>query len=178
MIQNKQNEQLIMIGNWISPKVERYEPFFLLILVVELLVKILTNRPTGNVISLALVTLSMMYFFKTFSFREDENAGGMERFFEKITAISASIGIMGILFSIQRWPGGDMMLICGCGTLLISLPIIFYFKSRKPELKIFTTRMILRTLIIGALGLALYFIPIDTLKKSGLVKDVNIERAE
>jgi len=178
MIQNDQKEQLIKIGNWISPRLERYETIMFFIVLAALLLKISTDLPTGIVLTLALSTLSILYFFNAFSFKEDEYAGGMERFIEKIAAFGASIGINGILFTLLRWPGGDLTIICGCGTLIITLPLIYYFKSRQPELKIFNSRMITRTILIGVLGLALNFTPVDILKKTGLVKEVIIERTE
>ena len=103
MITNNQNEQLIKIANWISPRLERYESVIFLILVAAFLLRISTNLSTGIIITLALSTLSMMYFFNAFSFKEDENAGGMERFIEKITAFSASVGIIGILFVVASY---------------------------------------------------------------------------
>jgi hypothetical protein len=178
MLQNNQNEQLTKIANRITPRLDRYESVIFLILLVALLLRISTNLPTGIVIALALISLSTLYFFSAFSFKEDEHTGGMGLFIEKLTAISASVGVIGMLFTLQRWPGADKMLLIGCGTLLISLPIIYYYKSRIPELKIFTSRMVIRTIVIAALGLALNFTPKETLKNIGLIKELKVEKVE
>jgi hypothetical protein len=81
-----------------------------------------------------------------------------------------SVTIVGILFRIGHWPGYDVMTTLGCATLIISLLVILLNKSKKPELKLFTSRWILRIMVIVIIGLTLKLVSTETLMNIGLIK--------
>jgi len=178
MIQNDQNEQLIKIGNWISPRLDKYEFIIVIVFLTALLFKMSTDLEISILIVLSLMSLSILYFFNAFSCSNDEKAGGVERFIVKLVSLSGSIVSIGILFRLEHWPGYNAMLISGCATLVILFPIIIIIKSKKPELSIFNQRLLIRIILIASLGLFINFAPKDTLIKIGLDKKINIERAE
>lgn len=175
MYQTNKDEQLIKIGNWISLRLNKYESIITLIFAVLLILKMNTNLALGIFITLSLNSLAILYFFNAFSTPENENAGGIERFVNKLVSFSSSVAIIGILFKIEHWPGHDIMIMLGCTTLLILLPVISIIKSKKPEVKIFNGRLVVRIVLISALGFFLNVAPKETLEKVGLYKKINFE---
>ncbi len=103
-------------------------------------------------IILPLSLLSMMYYFLTF--RKVEHHNAMNIFANKIMSISFSVAMIGILFSIQRFPNSKMMLLVALVGMAIGLimQIIVNSKEEKKELLDITT---LRVFIIA--GLVVYF---------------------
>lgn len=178
MIQSKQNEQLAKISNRLSPKLDKYEAILAFVFLIVLILQIVSDLQVGVFMTLTLSTLAVLYFFKAYSMPDDDNAGGMERFIDKLAYLSLVVGIIGILFRLENWQGYNEMLIIGTSTLIIIFPVILVMQSRKPDLKIFTNRMKLRIVIFVALGLLLYFTPADKLIKVGIVKTYNTEVAE
>lgn len=72
-----------------------------------------------------------------------------------------SVIIMGALFKVQFWPGGNVQLAVGLiATGVISIiASIFYFRNKDEYYK----RIFKRVAIIGGLGLILYLTPTNTL---------------
>ena len=178
MIQSKQNEQLVKMSNRLTRKLDKYEVILALIFLVILLLHISSDFQVGVFMTITLSTLAVLYFFKAYSMSDDDNAGGLERFIDKLASLSLSVCLIGIMFRLENWPGYDKMLLIGSSTLVIILPIILVMQSKKPDLKIFSQRMKLRIVIIAALGLLLYFTPADELIKVGIVKSYNTEVAK
>jgi FtsH-binding integral membrane protein len=159
MLQSKQNEQLIKIGNWLALKIEKYEMILAFLFSIVLLIRITGNFPVGVFLVLILSILATLYVLKAYSVSDDSNAGGIERFIDKLASLSLSVSMIGILFRFQHYPGYGPMLLMGSTTLVVVFLVILFLQSKKPELKIFTQRMKLRILIVAALGLLLYFAP-------------------
>ena len=106
---------------------------------------------------------------------EDENAGGLEQFVEKLSGYACSIGIIGILFRLENWQGYKQMLFVSCLFMLVLIPTIVILRSRKPELKLFNQRILVRMFLIGATGLILYISTNDALVKYRIIKNTTIE---
>jgi len=165
-----QNEQLTAVAKFISTKLNKYEALIGIIFLIGLILKIKTDWNVGILIVLSLNTLAALYFLSAFSVYDDENAGAIEIFIHKLVSYSTSIATIGIMFSIQHWPGSSKLIVVGCITLIVLLPIILNIKSKKPDLIIFNQRLLLRIVLIAALGLLLNFAPKDALIKAGLDK--------
>ena len=155
MIQATQNEQAAKIGNWIAPRLDKFEIILFLVFIISLILRISTDLPVALLLIASLMILSTLYFFAAFASINDEYAGGMESFLHKLASWSCSIILVGALFRIQMWPNSKLLLQIGCITLIIVLSMILYTNSRKPELKFFNVRYILRLVLI--LGLGLFF---------------------
>lgn len=177
MIQNSQNEQLIKISKWISPRLDRYEVFLFIILVAALLLRISTTLPTGIIITLSLTTLATMYFICSFS-SKNESTVALEHFIKLLVGLAESMATIGILFSLMNWPSSKLMLMQGISGLMFSLLILLVMKFMKSDMKIITPRMIIRIAVIVVIGIALYFTPKESLINSGLVKEVKLEKVE
>lgn len=173
-----QNEQLSKIGNLISSKLNMYEAILFIIFLAGLFLKIATDWNVSILIILSLNTLAVLYFFSAFSVSDDKNDGRIEIFIKKLVSISSSIAIMGILFRLQHWQGYFNMIIVGCATLIILLPIILTIKSKKTDLLMFNHRLLIRIAVIVAFGLFINFAPKDILIKAGIDKKTEIENIE
>ena len=178
MIQNKQNEALIKVSKWISPRIDKYETILVLIFLGVLILKVSGVFLSGILLTLILSTMAVLYYFMAFAVLEDEQAGGIENFIHKLIYFASSVGMIGILSKLQRWPNSNLMIMCGSITLAISLLIIMFVKSKKPELKIFPPRTMLRILFIAAVGLLLNFTPKENLIKLNLMKEMKMPATE
>src|ERR1035437_4587814 len=101
MIQNQKNEELIKIGNRVAAVLNKYEIILALLFAFALILKTSTNFPTSIFITLILSTLACLYYLKAFAASTDESAGGLELFVDKAASFACSVGIIGILFSLQ-----------------------------------------------------------------------------
>ena len=178
MRKTPQNEQLSKIGNLISSKLNKFEFLFFIIFLIGIFLKLATDLNANILIILSLNALAVLYFFSAFSVSDDKNAGRIELLINKLLSLSLSITTMGILFRLQHWPGFSNMIIIGCVTLIILLPIILIIESKKADLVIFNHRRLLRVAVIIAFGLIINFAPKDILIKAGIDKKTNIENIE
>ncbi len=169
MIQATQNEQATKIGNWIAPRLEKFEIILFLVFIISLMLRISTDLPVALLLIVSLMTLSTLYFFAAFARINDEYAGGMESFLHKLASWSCSIILIGALFRVQMWPNSKLFLQIGCVTLIIVLSIILYTNSRKPELKFFNVRYILRLVLILGLGIFFTFVSSDILVNYNII---------
>lgn len=169
MIQASQNEQLTKIGNWIAPRLEKFEVILFLAIIISFMIRVSTDLPVGIILIVSLMTLSTLYFFTVFASINDEYAGGMENFLHKLASVSCSIVLVGALFTIQMWPNSKLFLQIGCFTLIIVLPIILYTNSKKTELQFFNVRYILRLVLILGFGIFLIFASNDILIKYKII---------
>lgn len=168
------NELVIKIGNWISPRLNNYEAIIILFLLIGFVLRVFSLLQSSVLIAVPIMTLATLYTFDTFSISIDENAGGIEQFIYKLCSISSSVGIIGILFLLERWPGNDVFIMTGCLTLIILIPIILVIKSKKGNLIIFSQRLLLRIFLIGAIGLILNFTATEKLIKYKLIKEIEV----
>ncbi len=173
MEQNSQNELLIQTANRITKFLEKYEIVFVLLFAVCIIFHVYTSVPVNLIMIILLGTMATMYFFQAFSVTEDENAGAFEIFFFKLATEGSSIGVVGILFRLMAWPNFDFLLLIAGITLVATLLAIFIFKSKKPDLKIFTNALILRIFVIAAIGMLLYFASDNDLTKYKLIEKTN-----
>lgn len=170
MLQPKQNEQIIKISNWLAPRLDKYESMLALVFMAVLILKISTDLPVDVFLTLALITLAILYFFRSYTVPDDPNAGGMEVFIDKLASISLSVCVMGILFKLENWHGYEIFLPLGLIILVIVSLGILILQSKNPDLKMYTLRLKLRIAVIVAVGLLLYFTPVADLIKTGILK--------
>ena len=75
-------------------------------------------------------------------------------------------------------PGYAQMQIMGPYLLVVSLVVISYLQSKKPELTIFTKRLKIRIFIIAAMALIFFLTPTEKLIEIGIMKERKIELTE
>jgi hypothetical protein len=178
MIQTTQAEQATKIGNWISLRLDKYEGFIFLALIIVLIIKTSTDMPVSIFIVLSLLSLAIAYFFSGFANINFDYAGGLDIFFHKLISWGCSIGIIAILYRLNNWLYFELFTWIGCGTIMIILPIILYRKSKNPDLKLYNPRYILRIIMICTIGFILAYLPNEVLKKSRIISTTQIERTK
>lgn len=141
---------------------------------ITVVVSVLTygDRP-GQADYLMIITLGVLatlYFLKAFGRPGDKSAGTMESFILKLVYWSWSVCAIGILFMIQGFPGGDMMLFVGLLTLLAALAVSLIFKIRMSDISVFSRSFYIRSIILLFICGALYLLPPDRLEKAGIIK--------
>jgi hypothetical protein len=152
---------------------KRFELIVGIIAVFGIILKILHVPGSGILISLTLSMLAMLYYAFSFALFHGIR---LRNIFKKAAykeanakRIIGAIGlgwalsalIMGALFKLQSWPGGDFQLLTGLVTLGIILLIasIFYFRNKAEYYK----RVIKKIFIYGAFALVLYLTPTTVL---------------
>lgn len=170
-----QNEPAAKIGNWIASRLDKFEVILSVILIITFFLKMKTGIPIGILIVLDMMALAILYFFSAFANVNDEHAGSLEIFLYKLTSWAFSVGIIGILFTMENWHFSKFYLLSGSFTLLIALIVILNVNSRKPDLKLFDSRYILRIVIICCFGFLLAFTSHDLLVKNKIIKNSQIE---
>lgn len=178
MTKTKQNETAIKIGNWIAPRLDKSELILSALIIAGLAMKPIFGLQLNIAIILLFSISSVMYFFNSFSDPDSNMEDKVDLFIKYLTYWSLSIGLLGILFRLQSWPGSDRMIIVGCSTLIVLFPVILIRNSKKPDSTPVPIRLLLRILLIGSLGLLLNFADKDYLTDIGLIDDLIIEKSE
>lgn len=142
------------------------------VLAISILLKLL-HIPGGNM--LLIMTLSTLSFIYAFGFNQAmpnspfknifgdnsyENLKGFQVAIAAIANILLAIQIIGILFFIMFWPGGETFLLVGFGGgLIIFLALVLAFqRSQQPALM----RRLIRLGGWTAVATICYFMPVET----------------
>ena len=149
--------------------------FVLIIMIIIGLALTLLLIPGGSIIfGLSSGLLAMLYYPLGFMVYSDIPIKGVFKkssyshtntrriFGSVVVGIVLSIIIIGCLFRINIYPGDQIMLRMGLSLLTIGLVVtlILYFQRNKD---VFYKQILIRILIIGAIGITLVFIPTDFL---------------
>jgi hypothetical protein len=128
--------------------VVKNELVLVFILVSIVLLKWL-SMPFINLISIVvLISIASLYYGAVINGKEGltENQSVVY----KLTGMSSGIIVIGILFSLLRWPNSQMMLIIGCLSLIGVLLAIEFLK--KMEYNLLTPNMKVRFAVLLILG--------------------------
>jgi hypothetical protein len=162
-----ENENLAKFADKIAPKITVIEGTLSFIALIGLMLKISGIPQGGILILLSLSAISLVYFLSAYQTHEAETPA-MTRFLHKLLFWSASICVIGILFRLQSFAGYNTMLLVGC--ISLSLGLIFNFFS-----KVYLDRKILiRTIIILAVGISLYITPSEKLKELKIINSTEM----
>lgn len=143
------------------------------IVILSIIMKLLHFAGSGLLLTLSLLSLSIFYFlFSVALFNkihlkkrpadEDKPKTFTKRVIGSIfLGFTLSIILNGILFKLQLWPGGELMMYIGIIFLVFILVVasIFYFRSRDR----FYKRVFTRSIIIGLTGVLIFLLPMSTL---------------
>jgi hypothetical protein len=143
----------------------KFEKIFGVLAVIALILKFASISGGSILATLSLTSLSFLYYLFGFALFNDIK---LKNIFKRssykgisVLRIISSVGVglglsticLGILFRIQFWPGGRMMLAVGLITILIITIIAFIdFLKSKSDYK----TILLRVAIIGGIGLLLF----------------------
>jgi hypothetical protein len=136
------------IGDFIKSKILKFELMILAIVVFILILEFLDMPLVGLIATLVLMTVSIFYFFSAFATPAGTGFSSIDLFFNKLIALSCSVAIIGILFLIQHWPNGKIMITIGLVSMMVCLAYIIYQKNKTPEIEIFSKFVLLRLIIL------------------------------
>lgn len=116
-------------------KQNRIEPVLLLIIFISYLLKEYVESRLGPLLIISTGLLSIFYFFIASYKEKEKDEDSISIFTNKLTYWSYSLGLLGVLFAINIFPGYQNMLIIGFGisfiTLIIKLLIKFSIVKSK-----------------------------------------------
>jgi hypothetical protein len=156
-MQSFENQQAKKIGNYIKSKLIGYENGIVILLLLLIIIKSATHAPLGIFITILFLALATFYFLLAYADLDDELAGGLEIFIHKLASWSLSVSLIGILFLVQHWTFSDLFLRVGGLTLFACICAILWSKRKKPALRVFDFRYILRIIVLCTISLFLTF---------------------
>ena len=156
------------LGNWVHKRLNKIEIVLFLIAVLSISMRIGEIVSANLLLLISFSSLSILYFFRSLSTLKVGKIGAMDLFFEKLTFMGSSVGILGLLFGLLHFPGFHIMLIIGSATLILVTPVMIIKNSKNQEKEVFEKRTIIRSMLIGILGLLLLLASDDILTKLNL----------
>jgi|GEM_PF-1662459 hypothetical protein len=165
MINRTENENLAKLADKIKPKLLTIEGALSFTTLIGLALRG-SNIPQGEIlIVFSLGSISLAYFLIAYCSHEKETPA-MTKFLHKLMFWACSISVVGILFRFQSYAGYNMMLAIGCMSLALGLILNFSLKINVDR------KFIIRTLVILAIGLSLYFTPSEKLKELKIISNI------
>lgn len=143
---------------------DKYELLIIAIFVIGYLLKYFEIGGGTPLIIISLMSLGLLYFFSAQAI-EIENTSPMNQFLQKLTYWSASIGVIGISFGINHFPGFQMMVLIAFTTLLLVLIISRLPMAKQSESKLLSNRWTIRAIIIGLISISFYIMNVQGIIK-------------
>jgi hypothetical protein len=147
MISNTQQQAV----NKLSPYLDKAELFMAAFILIALVFKIQHWPGAGIMLTVLLSTLAVMYFFTAFVQYTSPQLTRMDVFFNKLMYWGLAIGAQGLLFVLQKWPGGDMMILISSLTSVASIIYVLKVKKERPEAAVFSNRVLLRLVVFAVI---------------------------
>jgi hypothetical protein len=157
------------IGNLVQNKILRYESLVLLFILGAIFLKIAKVPNAGLLMTIVLVSVSMIYFFSAFAltdFSGEIEFTAYDLFIKKLMALASSVSLIGILFTFQNWPYGEIMIIVGLLNFIIGLGYIL-IQGNKSQGK-FDKFLIIRIIILIAISAVILFFNLNDLSAEEL----------
>jgi hypothetical protein len=114
--------------------------------------KIMHWPGAGILLVLAIVLISFLFLPLVFILKAREVNTGLEKFTVAIGTILAILFCMDILFTVQHWPGANILWLSTVSvSLFIFIPLYFFTGIRKPETR--TNTILTTIMLVGFTGL-------------------------
>ena len=137
----------------LSPKFRIIELFLIASLALTLLLKYLNYSVLDPVLIISMGLLSSLYFLMAFDVDKRIQENALATVVNKANGWGLSILIIGLLFTVKQFPNADMMLNIGTATTLLTIPPLFYIKSKQTDLGDYYRPIFIRSLLYGSIGL-------------------------
>lgn len=158
------------INTLLSKHLNNAELILVLVFLAALLIRMTTELNSGSIMIISLSTLSLLYFFRSFTYANYAGIGKMDQFLDKFAHIGLSVAVLGILFRLMRWMGFENFLLMGAITTTAAFLLSFVVKSLAPEEDSLLSRYRLRLLIATLVAIALYQVPESSLVEWGVLE--------
>jgi hypothetical protein len=146
------------------------EKVFVCLFVISLILKMYHVPGEAVLLTFTLMGLAVLYSILGFYFFSYKGLRNQKWLVSILSGILLSVGLCGILFRLQFWPGSAFLGFSGTMLSLIILVILIVLsglKNNKTErvddLKMYYSNMIIRSAVIFTLCSALYITPTRTL---------------
>ena len=143
-----ENKRLTAFSNLIKAKLLKYELLMIVLVVLVIMLRYKHIPFSGILAVVTLTALSVIYYLFAFSTTDEPNLTKYDRFIYMISSFGSSLSLIGILFTLQRWPGEKNMLLAGLLLLLIALIYIIIQNSKGTRPILFNTPFIVRILVM------------------------------
>jgi len=143
-------KQLIKYAIKFQPKLIGSEVVILFILLIGMMLKSMNLGIGSQLIIVSFSIMSLVYSIMSYKGYQFENK--FDAFLIQLIYGSYSIATVGILFSIQRWPGAYMMLTIGLSLMALGLIGLVVIKNKKRIDQKMIHSDFLRTIIILFIG--------------------------
>lgn len=121
--------------------------------------------------SLGLVILATTYYF--LAYRPIAYKNKLDDFYLKLQGFSLSVALIGILFLLQHWPGGKIILLMGLLFIFIGLLTTLVDKTQQRKSPAIEKQDVYRLIIVFALLLIFYFTVLNTPYTAFRVREVD-----
>lgn len=124
------------VGNIISQNILIFETVTVFVSFVGYILRNWLGQGFSVLMVMGISILAMAYFFRSFSTVSGDagdsgtQAGGMSVFLFKLFNLSASVGSVGLLFRLMRWPQSEIMLLTALSGMAITFTAYVYFRVR------------------------------------------------
>ncbi len=130
------NESVKLISKKTKAIRSKSEPYLLAIAFIAVVLKTQHISSSGFIVVVSLSLLSLSSFLSAFDETENSENNKLLRFINYLKGWGMSILYIGILFSIQNWPGNKSMLISGLSVTALTVFLEFYNKTPSNKLLI------------------------------------------
>jgi hypothetical protein len=149
-----ENKELIAIGNYISAKLELYDPYLFGLLAVIVVAKLLHADLPTPVVVLPFVAAVLVYLLSSFT---QVGSNPFDAVIYKVSSYSSSLSALGQLYLLQKWAKGTNLVVIGIVTMLICAVYIYIQNSKATEVRPFHKWMMLRMVVLIATSSALLY---------------------
>lgn len=142
-----------IIFNLVTGKIEKYELILIALIIGVLALNTVDAKIVEIVTTLVLSSAGILYIMTAYKDTSDSNFTQVDEFFSKISGFSSAVAVVGVLFSLQNFPGYKNMLIVGGLSLVIVLGYILV-KQQVKKMGMWAT---LRIFILAVITAVVYF---------------------
>lgn len=143
-----ENKRLNAFSNLIKAKLIKYELIMVVVIVLVIMLRYMHVPFSGILAVITLSAMSVIYYLFAFSTADEPNLTKYDRFIYMLSSFGSSLSLIGILFTLQKWPGEKSMLLSGMPLLLMVLIYIVIQNSKGQKPEIFNTPFIVRVLVL------------------------------
>jgi hypothetical protein len=171
---NAQNKQapLGKIGKFATSLLGKYEILLITAAVLSIIFKVLRLPFDEIILTITLLTLSILYYIRSFAMTGNFNVLTRDRNTDKFYYYSVSVALVGILFRLNNWQGYNVILIFGGIGMIISFVLILVFKSYNIGSNILDKYSIVRIIILLAIVILLKLATPNTLIRYNIIKEI------
>lgn len=148
----KQNDGIRKLASKLNPWMLKIEILAILFIALGLGLKEMEFEMANNILVISFQALAIAYFISAFWVGETIAENAFMQFIIRISGIGFSILSIGLLFSVQHYPGADLEVMIGTFTTVILIPVLIYGKNSLQEFNIILNQKLIRACIFGIIG--------------------------